>query len=137
MSLINEYEILSRSNDIPLAKTAGRFFFEKLLSSFELSSNKEDILALFRDISNKEYQRLLFAKFIGIVNIETSGFCNRKCSYCPVGLHGRHDRSLFMKSEIFNIILENLRLLGFESSISLNGYNEPLLDPNISMHIKG
>ncbi|RDU70623.1 radical SAM protein [Helicobacter aurati] len=136
MSIVKEYEILSRSKDVPLHKTAGRFYFEKLLQHFNEGTLQEEILSLFREITDKQYQKQLFQRFVGIVNLETSGFCNRQCVYCPVSLYHRHDKSLVMDKEVFAKIRQNLEYLEFESSISLNGYNEPLLDSCIVSHIR-
>lgn len=128
------YELASRDIKIPLHHTSARFYWEKLFAS--LPHNHKDIQSLFTQIKDKAYQKDLFKKFVGIFNLETSGFCNRKCSYCPVSFTQRHDKNNLIKQAIFHKFLENLEEVEFSSSISLNLYNEPLLDPYICSHIK-
>lgn len=71
----------------------------------------------------------LFKENIDIINIETSSYCNRKCSYCPVSVYGREDKINISKS-LLNSILNGLKDIGYNKAISLNLYNEPLASDN-------
>ncbi|MDM8563182.1 SPASM domain-containing protein [Candidatus Marithioploca araucensis] len=81
-------------------------------------------------------QSALFNKFVCIVNIETSSYCNRKCSYCPVSLDDSRKNQLYMTDELFNKILDELESINYSSTIVFNLYNEPLADKNIFLRIK-
>jgi len=81
-------------------------------------------------------QSALFKKFVCIVNLETSKYCNRKCSYCPVSLNDSRKNKLYMTDELFNNILSELESINYSSTIVFNLYNEPLADKNIYFKIK-
>jgi len=74
---------------------------------------------------------LLFSKYVEVVNIETSTFCNRRCEYCPLSNNDRGSAKKFMDKEIFLKILQELKSIDYNQSISLNLYNEPLASDNI------
>ena len=59
-----------------------------------------------------------------IVAIETSTFCNRKCSYCPVSNETESIPKLFMKKETFYLIIKQLKDIGFSGTIMYHFYNE-------------
>jgi radical SAM protein with 4Fe4S-binding SPASM domain len=88
-----------------------------------------------RNIATDE-QKSLFKKFVCIVNIETSTYCNRKCSYCPVSLNDSRKNQVYMADELFNKILGELESIDYSSTIVFNLYNEPLADKNIYLKIK-
>lgn len=81
-------------------------------------------------------QKALFKKFVCIVNLETSTYCNRKCEYCPVSLNDSRKNQLYMAEEIFRKILTELTSINYSSTIVFNLYNEPLADKNIYSKIK-
>ena len=87
------------------------------------------------DIAPDE-KKSLFKKFVCIVNIETSTYCNRKCSYCPVSLDESRKNQVYMTDELFNKILGELESIKYSSTIVFNLYNEPLADKNIYFRIK-
>lgn len=130
---VKSYEIDSKSKETPLNKTAGRFYFEKFINNFlfDKSLYKE----FFCGTSDKAKAREVFAKFVGIINLETNSYCNRKCHYCPMSIVDRGANTQ-MQSAIFEKILDELGEIGYDSSISLNLYNEPLSDKNIISKIK-
>ena len=130
---MKDYELYFSDDCIPLNKTPGRFYWKKLLNHH--LNHFKDIAYLFKSIDDKNLQKQIFKEFVSIFNLETSGFCNRKCLYCPVSTYKRNDKSHLIDSSIFNKLLKNLESLEFNSSICLNYYNEPLLDPHILRHI--
>lgn len=78
------------------------------------------------------------------VGIETTAVCNRRCEYCPVHIGSRDFIKLYrnevraMPCDLYQFILLQLRLLprwgkskGFIGNLYLNGFGEPLLDPDI------
>lgn len=104
---------------VPLNKTPSKEYWSKLLS------NADDIECLFKRENHSPAK--LFEKFVCIVNIETSSFCNRACGYCPLSTFDRTDQKR-MPSDIFSAIVSQLESINYSSTISLNLYNEPLAD---------
>ena len=72
--------------------------------------------------------RLQFARSPWSVALETSGSCNRKCSYCPVSLN---ERSGEMPRDLFEKVIDDLARIGFKRTLSFHFYNEPLLDKRL------
>lgn len=74
------------------------------------------------------------------VGIETTTICNRRCGYCPQAVEKKreqkHDRGKFMSSELFSTILDQLATMKFKGKLGLNGFGEPLLDPNIEDRVR-
>ena len=77
----------------------------------------------------------LFKKFVFVINIETSSYCNRKCDYCPVHLL-KGKQYDYLADFLYESIVEQLADMRYEGNISLNLFNEPLLDPDIIEKIK-
>jgi len=51
----------------------------------------------------------LFKKYVELVCLEMSYYCNRACSYCPVAIYERSDKNLEIDNELFLSII-TLRL---------------------------
>ncbi len=66
--------------------------------------------------------------------IETTSFCNRKCSFCPK--HSDKRAAQCMSGELFKKILDDLENIGYKGAISLSFYGEPLADKRIFGFIK-
>ena len=73
----------------------------------------------------------IFKKYVGIVNLETSTYCNRKCVYCPQYNSQRGERQSYIDEHVYRQILSSLKEINFNQYISLNLYNEPLADNDI------
>ena len=111
----------------PLNKTAGDKYWNKLLKE-----PKERILSLWTTQNESVKKKKKFIDHVCIVGIETSKYCNRKCSYCPDSI-AKYERSkqTLMSEKIWKRILDDLIELDYKSTISLNLYNEALADPTI------
>lgn len=72
----------------------------------------------------------LFRRNISVINIETSASCNRVCSYCPDAIYDRKTQNLIDDS-VWNRILDDIEKIQYERIVSLNLYNEPMLDPTL------
>jgi radical SAM protein with 4Fe4S-binding SPASM domain len=72
----------------------------------------------------------LFRRNVAIINIETSSACNRFCSYCPDALYDRKTQIL-MEPVLWQRFLKNIEAIRYDQQVSLNLYNEPMLDPTI------
>jgi MoaA/NifB/PqqE/SkfB family radical SAM enzyme len=67
------------------------------------------------------------------VGIEINSQCNRKCSFCP---NSTHDREVaFMDERLFYKIIDELKEMHFEGSLTFVLYNEPLLDKRLPAFI--
>lgn len=65
------------------------------------------------------------------VEIETSRFCNRICSWCPNGHSGARRTQQLMEWSIFHRAISELGESGFKGFIALHNYNEPLANPRL------
>ena len=46
------------------------------------------------NILTREESKNLFKKYVEIINLETSAYCNRVCPYCPVSIYERKDKTI-------------------------------------------
>lgn len=67
------------------------------------------------------------------INIETSTYCNRRCSYCPNSVfdRGLKKNEKLMSENIFRKIIDELSKINFAGRISPHLYGEPLLDKRL------
>lgn len=114
-----------------LNKTKGNEYWETFLKDEKLNPD----LFFKRDSITKEEAKELFKKHVCIVNMETSTLCNRKCDYCPLSSYSR-DEQILTDDELYTKIVSDLSSIDYHSTVSLNLYNEPLLDPKICSRIK-
>lgn len=61
------------------------------------------------------------------ISIETTSFCNRSCSFCPISKGTREDRK-YMDDAVFKKVVDELSGLGFDGVVQMFFLNEPLLD---------
>jgi len=76
-------------------------------------------------LTQKESKNL-FKKYVEIINLETSAYCNRVCPYCPVSIYERKDKTIKIPESILSSIITALKEVDYAKRISLNLYNEPL-----------
>ena len=82
-----------------------------------------------------EYTKKLYGRpLFSLISIETTNFCNRGCSFCPVGVD-RKEVSHLSGSLIQRVFLQ-LSELGYEERLCFNWYNEPLADAGLSTYIR-
>lgn len=80
----------------------------------------------------RDEQRLLFRNNVETVNLELSSRCNRKCNYCPVASSDRRVSQKIIDRSLLDVVLDGLRSIGYAGTVSLNLYNEPLLNPQLA-----
>jgi len=68
------------------------------------------------------------------IAIETMSLCNRKCPNCPVGYFPREKTVL--PEKLFHKMIDDLSEMNYSGTISLNNFNEPLLDKRIFDFVK-
>jgi len=76
-------------------------------------------------------------ELLGLVSIVISptDLCNRTCSFCPHSM-GFPNKKNYMHIVLANKLAEELSELKWDGVISVSGYGEPLLHPNIDNIIK-
>ena len=76
--------------------------------------------------ASADERRDFFRKHLVEVEVETHGFCNRKCSFCPNAHYDRSDKSQIMPAEVFTRIIDQLKSIDYANTLKLHRYNEPL-----------
>ncbi|WP_027711678.1 radical SAM/SPASM domain-containing protein [Dickeya chrysanthemi] len=104
-------------------------YFQQIINNNE--ENLKLLLTPKGEKSDELTQKVLFKKHVEIVNLELSYLCNRKCDYCPVRNSSRNQHQNFINIDSFHKIINELASIRYENRISLNLYNEPLLDPSL------
>ena len=74
----------------------------------------------------REESKNLFKKYVEIISLETSAYCNRVCPYCPVSIYGRKDKTIKMSESLLSSVITALKEINYNKRITLNLYNEPL-----------
>ncbi len=69
------------------------------------------------------------------IEIETSTYCNRRCSFCPNSIYDRGIKQGLIDKHLFKKIVLDLKLADYEGVIALHNYNEPLFDPFLYEHL--
>ena len=78
-------------------------------------------------------KKVLFKRHVEVVNLELSYECNRKCDYYPVSFSDRQNTQSYMDKDLIEKICIELSEIRYDNRISLNLYNEPLLDENLAI----
>lgn len=115
---------------IPLNKTSTRYYWALFLAQAHLPR-----ALFFHETLNTQEKQDLFKRFVCIVNIETSAYCNRRCIYCPVSIGESRKKQFYIKDTLFNKIINELESIHYASTIVFNLYNEPLADDHIYQKI--
>ena len=114
--------------------------FEKNYWERKVFNKKRDFdLRLLKENQQEltyEESKNLFKKYVELVCLELSYYCNRACNYCPIHTMERSDKNLEISEEILESIVCSLSEIGYEGRISLNLFNEPLASKNIFKNIK-
>ncbi|MGW7004174.1 radical SAM/SPASM domain-containing protein [Streptomyces sp. NPDC054933] len=69
------------------------------------------------------------------VEIETSRYCNRTCSWCPNGHTDARRTQQLMEWAVFAKITAELAVAGFAGFFAFHNYNEPLANPRLREEI--
>jgi len=73
----------------------------------------------------------LFKKAVEVINIETASACNRQCSYCPNSMYDRKSFQYNLNKQVWLKVINDLKKIEYSNTITLNLYNEPLLDESL------
>lgn len=109
-------------------------YFEQI--SFASDESIKNLLDSKRSAALSESQKqIMFKRHVEIINMELSYSCNRKCDYCPVSFSNRQSLQRYMDTETLEKVCRELAAIRYENRISLNLYNEPLLDLGLERKI--
>ena len=90
---------------------------------------------IIKDIINKinNIRRHNTPEFFSVVEIETTTYCNRKCTYCPNSISDRGDikNIRLMEESLFRKIIDELAEIRFNGRLSPHFYGEPLTDKRL------
>ena len=111
--------------------------FNKNYWDRKVFNKKDDFdLRLLKDESiNRENAKKIFKKYVELVCLELSYYCNRACNYCPVHTMERSDKNLEIPEKILSSVTSSLNEIDYSGRISLNLFNEPLSSKNIYSNI--
>ena len=90
----------------------------------------------FSPARDRQSAKELFARSVQRIEVETHSYCNRRCDYCPNAAGDRLGENRRMDDEIWFLLLDNLREIGYASNFIFASYNEPLADRIILQRIR-
>lgn len=73
----------------------------------------------------------LFRDYVELVELETTSYCNRTCSFCPNSFIDRLSEQLTMPERAWQAILAGLEEVGYAGTIVWSRYSEPLSERRI------
>ena len=101
---------------------------------FNTQENFDLNLLKYSELSENISEQL-FKKYVELVCLEMSYYCNRACNYCPVHDLERSDKDLEIPEDIFVSVLNSLNKIDYKERISLNLFNEPLASKNFLKNV--
>ena len=101
-----------------LRKKIKFFYYNSLISSMHSFKNK------------KYYGK---KDFFGTIGIETTTYCNLRCSFCPNSKYGRSlmKNKKLMDINLFKKIINELSEINYNGTVNLHFYGEPLTDKRL------
>ena len=87
------------------------------------------------DLSHADAVRL-FQRCVELVEIETTSYCNRTCSFCPNSQIDRISEQKTMPEAVWHSILEGLREIRYNSAFVWSRYSEALSERRIIERIR-
>jgi Radical SAM superfamily len=88
-----------------------------------------------RDLSRRR-ARGLFRRHVELIEIETTSYCNRTCSFCPNSLIDRRSDKLYMPDDTWDAIVGGLREVNYARTLVWSRYSEPLSERRILQRIR-
>lgn len=78
----------------------------------------------------------LFKESVELIEVETTSYCNRTCSFCPNSFIDRKSEKRQMPETVWRKILDDLRQMNYSGSFVWSRYSEPLSEPRILDRIR-
>lgn len=82
----------------------------------------------FLPARTRDEAKILFAKSVARVEVETHSYCNRRCDYCPNVVGDRLGDNKRMPEHLWQMLLDNLSEIDYAHNLVFTSYNEPLAD---------
>ena len=89
---------------------------------FEKTKDFDIEILKFKKLESDK-SKFLFKKYVELICLEMSYYCNRACSYCPVATFERSDKKLEIDDELLESIINSLKKIDYEGRISQNLFN--------------
>lgn len=99
-------------------------YYNQLLNVF----SQESITKMIGYHFLTKYETAWHLNRLQSVEIETSKYCNWRCSFCP-NKDNQNLQQKIMANQLFLEILQKIQDFGSVNYVTLNTYNEPVLDP--------
>lgn len=78
----------------------------------------------------------LFSKYVKVIEIENTSYCNRQCSFCGNFYIDRRSQKYIMPEEQYKKLIDDLASVNYKGVINFNRYNEPFADRIILKRIR-
>ena len=78
----------------------------------------------------------LFQKHVELIEVETTSYCNRTCSFCPNSFIDRLSEKFIMPEETWRAILEGLREVKYNGTLVWSRYAEALSERHVVERIR-
>lgn len=78
----------------------------------------------------------LFRDFIEQIEVETTSFCNRVCSFCPNAFLDRRSRPSLMPEAAWQAILDGLREVDYRGTFVWSRYSEPISEEGLVARVR-
>jgi hypothetical protein len=88
-----------------------------------------------QDLPQGEGTRL-FKSYVELVEVETTSYCNRTCSFCPNSFIDRRSEKLVMPEATWQVILSGLREVDYNGTFVWSRYSEPLSERRVLDRIR-
>ena len=85
-----------------------------------------DAKSLLLHTKDRTQQKAILKKYLRIIEIECSSFCNRKCFFCPNSIIDRASNNVTLDTGLYLNILEELKEIDYSGYVTYSRYNEPL-----------
>lgn len=92
--------------------------------------------AHFRSDLSGEEARELFQRHVELIEVETTSYCNRTCSFCPNSFIDRRSEKLVMPEATWQAIIAGLKDCAYDQTFIWSRYSEPLSEKRIIDRIK-
>lgn len=73
----------------------------------------------------------LFQRHVALIEVETTSYCNRTCSFCPNSFIDRRSEKQLMPEACWQTILADIRAVDFTGSFHWSRYSEPTSEERI------
>lgn len=130
--------VLTNIPSLKFLVLAEKFFYGILPYGFILFVRKIAVCMMRGVAGLRKFIKYGTADMFDDIDIETTTFCNRRCSYCPNSLfdRGLKENEKLMPEELFKKIIDQLKAANFRGRISPHLYGEPLLDKRLPLFME-